>query len=72
MIIFYVLIFLLVLVVEFFLSFSCFFFLFEVFLGLVFYDCFELWFVFDFDFHDERCVVHHFLFLYVNKFNNFE
>ena len=51
----YVLIFLLILVVKFFQSFSCFFFLFEVFLGLVLYDCFELWFVFHFDFHDERC-----------------
>ena len=49
----YVLIFLLVLVVEFFLSFSYFFFFFEVFLGLAFLYCFELWFVFDFVFHDE-------------------
>ena len=64
----YVLIFLLVLMVKFFLSFSYFFFLFEVFLSLVLYDCFELRFVFDFDFHDERCVVHLFLFLYVNDF----
>ena len=60
----YVLIFLLVLVVKIFLSFSCFFFLFEVFLGLAFLYCFEMWFVFDFDFYDERCVVHLFLFLY--------
>ena len=43
----YVLIFLLVLVVKFFLSFSSFFFHFEVFLGLAFLDCFELWLVFD-------------------------
>ena len=62
----YVVIFLLVLVVESFLSFCYFFFLFEVFLGLVFLYCFELWFVFDFVFHDEGCVVHLFLFLYVN------
>ena len=46
----YVLIFLLVLVVKFFLSFSYFFFLFELFLGLAFLYCFELWFVFDLDF----------------------
>ena len=54
--------------VIFFLSFSCFFLLFEVFLCLAFFDCFELWFVFDFDFHDGRCLVHLFLFLYVDDF----
>ena len=64
----YVLIFLLVLVEEFFLLFSNFFFLFVVFLGLAFLYCFELWFVFEFVFHDERCVVHLFLFLDVNDF----
>ena len=58
-------IFLLVLVVKFFPSFSCFFFLFEIFLGLACFYCFELWFVFDFNFHDECCPVHLFLFLYV-------
>ena len=68
MIILNVLIFLLVLVVEFFLSFTFCFFLFGVFLGLAFLYCFELWFVFDFVFHDECCVVHLFLFLYVNDF----
>ena len=54
-----VLIFLFVLVVRFFLSFSCFFFLFEVFLGLVF-----LCFVFDFV-YDECRHVHLVLVLYV-------
>ena len=64
-----VLIFLFVFVIKFFLSFFCFFFfLFEVFSGLAFLDCFELWFVFDFDFHDERCLVHLFLVLYVYGF----
>ena len=59
-----VLIFLLVLVVKNFLSFFCFFFLFEIFLGLAFLYCSELWFVSDFVFHDERCLFHLFLFLY--------
>ena len=54
--------------VEFFLSFFYFFFLFEVFLCPAFLYCFELWFVFDFVFHDERCVVHLFLFLHVKDF----
>ena len=71
MIIFYILIFLLVLVLKTFLSFSCFFFLFEVFLCLAFLDCFELWFVFDFVFHDECCPVHLFLFLYLDDFEYF-
>ena len=62
-----VLIFLLVLVVKFFLSFSYFFFLFEVFLGLAFLYCFELCFVFDFA-YDERCPVHLFFAQYVYGF----
>ena len=57
-----VLIFLLVLVVKLFLSFSCFFFLFEVLLGLAFLCRSELCFVFDFV-YDERCPVHLFLVL---------
>ena len=57
-----VLIFLFVLVVRFFLSFSCFFFLFEVFLGLMY-----LCFVFDIV-YDECRHVHLFFVLYMNCF----
>ena len=64
----YVLISLLVLVVGFILSFSYFFFPFEVFFDLVFLYYFELWLVLYFVFHDECCVVHLFLFPYVDDF----
>ena len=57
-----VLIFLFVLVVKFFLSFFCFFFLFEVFLGLVY-----LCFVFDLV-YDECLHVHLFFVLYMYYF----
>ena len=67
MIILCVLIFLFVLVIRFFLSFSCFFFLDEIFLGLVFSYFYELCFVFDFA-YDECRHVHLFLVLYMYCF----